>query len=55
MEVMGYEDDAGTGPYNLPHCFPEGMECMEVEAVGRFVKDEGLRVVDKGPADEEPP
>jgi hypothetical protein len=31
------------------------MERVEVEAVGRFVKDEGLGVVDKGPPDEQTP
>lgn len=54
-EVVGHEDDAGTGPCDLPQGLTERMERVEVEAVGRFVKDEGLGVVDKGPPDEQTP
>ena len=51
VQVMGHEDDAGTRTGDLPEGIPEGMERMEVKAVGGFVKDKGLRVVDKGSPD----
>ena len=55
VKVVRDEDNAGTGAYNLPDSLAERVKRMQVEAVGRFVEDEGPGMMDKGPSHQEPP
>lgn len=54
LEVLGDKDNARARFCYFTQGFPEYVECMEVKAIGGFIQDECLWLMNKGLGNKKP-